>query len=130
VKGGVHKAIHDRQTVLDDLDHAIREHRKIAGSKPLTLQGADYAHAIQELNKAIDRAEVLGGRVDSWSRHHHFSLDFLDFPCDTNTMNIVLNALTAFTSYFSVRLQEAVGRSHATELAKPVSPRQLEATIG
>jgi hypothetical protein len=46
-------------------------------------------------------------------------------------MNIVLNALTAFTSFnFSVRLQEAVGRSHATELAKPVSPRQLEATIG
>jgi hypothetical protein len=29
-------------------------------------------------------------------------------------MNIVLNALTAFTSYFSVGLQEAVGRSHAT----------------
>jgi hypothetical protein len=45
-------------------------------------------------------------------------------------MNIVLNALTAFTSYFLVGLQEAVGRSHATELAKPVSPRQLEATIG
>jgi len=36
-------------------------------------------------------------------------------------MNIVLNALTVFTSCnFSVRLQEAVGRSHATELAKPV----------
>jgi len=49
----------------------------------------------------------------------HFSLDFLDFPCDTNTMNIVLNALCAFTSCnFSVRLQEAVGRSHANELAK------------
>jgi hypothetical protein len=54
----------------------------------------------------------------------HFSLDFLDFPCDTNTMNIVsmnigLNTLTAFTSCnFSFRLQEAAERSHATELAK------------
>jgi hypothetical protein len=54
----------------------------------------------------------------------HFSLDFLDFPCDTNTMNIVsmniaLNTFTTFTSSnFSVRLQEADGRSHATELAK------------
>jgi hypothetical protein len=54
----------------------------------------------------------------------HFSLDFLDFPCDTNTVNIVsmniaLNTLTAFTSgNFSFRLQEAAGRSHATELAK------------
>ena len=73
----------------------------------------------------------MRGRADSSSRYQHFSLDFLDFPCDTNTMNIVLNALTAFTSCnFSVRLQEAVGRSHATELGKPVSPRQLEATIG
>jgi len=60
----------------------------------------------------------------------HFSLDFLDFPCDTNTMNIVVNALPAFRSYhFSVRLRET-GRSHASELSKPVSPRQLEATIG
>jgi hypothetical protein len=59
--------------------------------------------------------------VDFWSSYQHFSLDFLDFPCHTNTMNIVLNALTAFTSYCSVRLQEAVGRSHAIELTKPVS---------
>jgi hypothetical protein len=27
--------------------------------KPLTLQGSDYAHAVNELNKAIDRAEGL-----------------------------------------------------------------------
>jgi hypothetical protein len=31
----------------------------IADSKPLTLQGSDYAHAVHELNKAIDRAEGL-----------------------------------------------------------------------
>jgi hypothetical protein len=36
-------------------------------------------------------------------------------------MNIVLNALTAFTSCnYSVRLHEAVGRWHATEMSKPV----------
>jgi hypothetical protein len=35
------------------------------------------------------------------------------------SMNIALNTLTAFTSCnFSVRLQEAAGRNHATELAK------------
>jgi hypothetical protein len=34
--------------------HAIRDYRKIADSKPLTLQGSDYAHALHELNKAID----------------------------------------------------------------------------
>ena len=62
------------------------------------------------------RHHQKGGRVDSWSRYQHFSLDF---HCDTNTMNIVLNALTAFTSYLWLR--EAVGRGHAIELAKPVS---------
>jgi hypothetical protein len=59
VKDGVRKAIRDRQLDLTELVHAIREYRKISDSKPLTLQGADYAHAIQELNKAIDRAEGL-----------------------------------------------------------------------
>ena len=49
-------------------------------------------------DKEVDWAEESAARVDSWSRYQHFSLDFLDFPCDTNTMNIVLNALTAFTS--------------------------------
>jgi hypothetical protein len=41
------------------LVRAIQHYRKIADSKPLTLQGSDYAHAILELNKAIDRAEGL-----------------------------------------------------------------------
>jgi hypothetical protein len=49
----------NRQLALAELFHAIREYRKIADSKPLTLQGSDYAHAVQELNKAIDRAEGL-----------------------------------------------------------------------
>jgi hypothetical protein len=49
----------DRQLALAELVHAIREYRKIADSKPLTLQGSDYAHAVHELNKAIDRAEGL-----------------------------------------------------------------------
>jgi hypothetical protein len=44
---------------LTELVHAIREYRKLADQKPLTLQGSDYAHAVQELNKAIDRAEAF-----------------------------------------------------------------------
>jgi hypothetical protein len=59
VKEGVKKAIRDRQLALAELVHAIREYRKIAESKPLTLQGGDYAQAVQELNNAIDRAEGL-----------------------------------------------------------------------
>ena len=59
VKDGVKKALRDRQLALAELVHAIREHRKISDSKPLTLQGGDYAHSVHELNKAIDRAEGL-----------------------------------------------------------------------
>ena len=59
VKDGVRKALKDRQEVLVDLVHAIREYRRLTDQKPLTLQGSDYAHAVQELNKAIDRAEGL-----------------------------------------------------------------------
>jgi hypothetical protein len=59
VKDGVRKAIRDRHNSLSDLVHAIREHRKLADQKPLTLQGSEYAHAVQELNKVVDRAEGL-----------------------------------------------------------------------
>jgi hypothetical protein len=34
--------------------NAINQYRKLSESKPLTLQGSDYAHAVLELNKAID----------------------------------------------------------------------------
>jgi hypothetical protein len=59
VKDGVRNAIRERQIVLTDLVHAIRKYRKLADQKPLTLQGSDFAHAVQELNKAIDGAEGL-----------------------------------------------------------------------
>jgi hypothetical protein len=59
VKDGVKKALRDRQLALTELVHAIRQFRKIADGKPLTLQGGDYAQAVQELNKVIDRAEEL-----------------------------------------------------------------------
>jgi hypothetical protein len=59
VKDGVRKAITDRKTSLTELVHAIGTYRKLAESKPLTLQGSDYADAVSELNKAIDRAETL-----------------------------------------------------------------------
>jgi hypothetical protein len=59
VKDGVRKAVKDHQTALDGLVKAIREFRKFT-DQPLTLRGSDYAHAVQELNKAIDRgAELL-----------------------------------------------------------------------
>jgi hypothetical protein len=58
-KDGVRKAIMDRKTALTDLVHAFRQYRKLAESKPLTLQGSDYAAAVLELNKALDRADAL-----------------------------------------------------------------------
>jgi len=59
VKDGVRKALRDRQLGLTELVHAIRHFRQIADSKPLTLQGSEYPQAVQELNKAIDRADGL-----------------------------------------------------------------------
>jgi hypothetical protein len=59
VKDGVRKALNDRQNALTNLSHAIREYRRFA-DQPLSLPGSEYAHAVQQLNKAIDRAEELG----------------------------------------------------------------------
>jgi hypothetical protein len=58
VKDAVRKSLKDRQNALTNLIHAIRELRKLV-DQPLTLRGSDYAQAVQELNKAIDRAEEL-----------------------------------------------------------------------
>jgi hypothetical protein len=58
VKEAVRKALKDRQNALTNLVHAIREYRKLV-DEPITLRGSDYAHAVQQLNKAIDRAEDL-----------------------------------------------------------------------
>ena len=58
VKDGVRKTVTERQAALNDLVKAIREFRKFT-DQPLTLLGSEYAHAVQELNKAIDRAEGL-----------------------------------------------------------------------
>ena len=58
MQDGVRKAVKDRQIALDMLLKAIREFRKHT-DEPLTLRGSDYAHAVQELNKAIDRADGL-----------------------------------------------------------------------
>ena len=43
---------------LKELLDVIKEYRKFA-DQPLTLRGSDYAHAVQELNKAIERADSL-----------------------------------------------------------------------
>jgi len=58
VKDAVRKSLKDRQNALTNLIHTIRELRKL-DDQPLTLRGSDYAQAVQELNKAIDRAEEL-----------------------------------------------------------------------
>jgi hypothetical protein len=50
-KDGVRRAAADRQNALTELVHAIREHRRLVDSTPLTLQGAAYDQAAQELNK-------------------------------------------------------------------------------
>jgi hypothetical protein len=59
VKDGVRKAIRDRRDALHELVNAVNQYRKVLERKPLTLQGSDYAHALLELNKAINRAEGL-----------------------------------------------------------------------
>jgi hypothetical protein len=58
VKDAVRKTLKDRQNALTQLLQAIRVYRKFA-DQPLTLRGSEYAHAVQELNQAIDRAEEL-----------------------------------------------------------------------
>jgi hypothetical protein len=59
VKDGVRKALTQGRTALADLVHAVRQYRTLAEKQPLTLQGADYAHAVDELKTAIERAEGL-----------------------------------------------------------------------
>jgi len=50
--------VNDRQLPLQNLFHEINEFRKFT-DQPLTLRGSDYARAVQELNKAVDRANDL-----------------------------------------------------------------------
>jgi hypothetical protein len=64
VKDGVKKALGDRKDALSELVDAVRLFRKLAESKLLTLQGADFAKAVERLNVAIDRAEGLIVRVN------------------------------------------------------------------
>ena len=59
VKDGVRKALTQRQSALTDIVHAVRQYRALTEKQPLTLQGAEYAHAVQELKTAIERAEDL-----------------------------------------------------------------------
>jgi hypothetical protein len=59
VKDGVRTALRDRQDALSELVEAMRKYRKLAEKAPLTLQGPDFAQAVEDLNKAIDRAGGL-----------------------------------------------------------------------
>jgi hypothetical protein len=58
IKDAVRKTLTDHQNALTELVQAIRKFRNLA-DEPLTLRGSEYAQVIQELHKAIDRAEAL-----------------------------------------------------------------------
>ena len=58
VKDRVRRVVTDRQSALDGLLKAIDEFGKFT-DQPLTLGGSEYARAVQELKKAIDRANTL-----------------------------------------------------------------------
>jgi hypothetical protein len=58
VKDGVRKVLRERQDALSGLVKAIQEFRKFT-DQPFTLRGSEYAHALQNLNKAIDQAGSL-----------------------------------------------------------------------
>jgi hypothetical protein len=59
VKDGIRKTLTRGRDALDGLVRAVRQYRALAEKQPLTLQGAEYAHAVQELKTAIERAEDL-----------------------------------------------------------------------
>ena len=59
IKDAVRKALTQRRDALDGLVRAVRQYRSLAEKQPLTLQGAEYAHAVQELKTALERAEDL-----------------------------------------------------------------------
>ena len=44
-------ALRDRQDALSELVEAIRKYRKLSEKTPLTLQGADFAQAVEDLNR-------------------------------------------------------------------------------
>jgi hypothetical protein len=58
IKDAVRKTLKDHQNALTELLQAIRKFRKLV-DEPLTLRGSEYARALQELHKAVDRAEAL-----------------------------------------------------------------------
>jgi hypothetical protein len=58
IKDAVRKTLQDHRNALTELLQAIRKFRKLV-DEPLTLRGTEYAHALQELHKAIERAEGL-----------------------------------------------------------------------
>jgi hypothetical protein len=59
VKDGVKNALRERQDTLSELVDAVRVYRKLADSKPLTLQSDDYAKAVERRDTAIYRADGL-----------------------------------------------------------------------
>jgi hypothetical protein len=53
VKDGVRKAFRNRQVALSELVDSFCQYRRLADKTPLTLQGSDYVHTVQGLDKAL-----------------------------------------------------------------------------
>jgi hypothetical protein len=53
------EASHGEAMSMRNRELPSKLHKKNPFEQPLTLRGSDYAHDVQELNKAIDRAERL-----------------------------------------------------------------------
>jgi len=58
IKEAIRKALRERQCAIAELIRAIKEYRKLA-DQPLTLRDSVYAEAVQNLKKAIEKADRL-----------------------------------------------------------------------
>jgi exonuclease V gamma subunit len=58
IKEAIRKALRERQSAIAELIRAIKEYRKLA-DQPLTLRDSVYAEAVQNLKKAIEKADRL-----------------------------------------------------------------------
>ncbi|HWY93293.1 MAG TPA: hypothetical protein VNY04_10360 [Chthoniobacterales bacterium] len=58
IKEAIRKALGERQSAIAELIRAIKEYRKLA-DQPLTLRDSVYAEAVQNLKKALEKADRL-----------------------------------------------------------------------
>jgi hypothetical protein len=92
----VRTALRDRQDALSELIEAIRKYRKLAEKTPLTLQGSDFAQAVEELNKAIDEeGEDPFAMFCDLKQKYNWVLDLLIYDCCANLVTALDKGLIA-----------------------------------